>query len=60
MNKRNETKDPNKKIRTFTFLLSEDLFAKVKKEADENMRAVGPEIRYAIEQYYKGKEQKNG
>jgi hypothetical protein len=60
MNKRNETKDPNKKLKAFTFLLSEDLFAKVKKEADENMRAVGQEIRYAVDQYYKGKEQNNG
>ena len=55
----NETKDPNKKVMRFTFL-PEDLFAKVKKEADENMRAVGQEIRYAIAQYYKGKEQNNG
>ena len=60
MNKRNETKDPNKKLMPFTFLLAEDLFAKVKKGANENMRSVGQEIRYAIEQYYKGKEQKNG
>jgi len=56
MNKRNETKDPSKKLKTFTFLLPEDLFAKVKKEANENMRAVGQEIRYAIKQHYKGKE----
>jgi hypothetical protein len=40
-------------MRTFTFLLAETLFGRIKKSAKENQRAVGQEIRYALEQYYK-------
>ncbi len=41
-------------MKTFTFLLSEALFARISKSAKANQRAIGQEIRYALEQYYRG------
>ena len=43
-------------MKAFTFLLAEKLLERVKKSAKANERAVGQEIRYALEQYYKYKE----
>lgn len=43
-------------MKAFTFLLAEALFGRIKKSAKANERAVGQEIRYALEQYYKYKE----
>jgi hypothetical protein len=43
-------------MRTFTFLLAEKLLERIKNSAKANERAVGQEIRYALEQYYKYKE----
>jgi len=40
-------------MRTFTFLLTEKLLERIKNSAKANERAVGQEIRYALEQYYK-------
>ncbi|MGB4654431.1 MAG: Arc family DNA-binding protein [Bacteroidales bacterium] len=41
-------------MKAFTFLLAEELLERIKKSAEANERAVGQEIRYALEQYYRG------
>ena len=41
-------------MKAFTFLLAEKLLERIKKSAKVNQRAVGQEIRYALEQYYRG------
>lgn len=41
-------------MKTFTFLLAEKLLEKIKESAKSNQRAIGQEIRYALEQYYRG------
>jgi len=40
-------------MKAFTFLLAEKLLERIKKSAQENQRAIGQEIRYALEQYFK-------
>lgn len=40
-------------MKTFTFLLAEELLERIKESAKANQRAVGQEIRYALEQYFK-------
>lgn len=44
-------------MKAFTFLLAEALFARISKSAKANQRAIGQEIRYALEQYFKEEEQ---
>lgn len=40
-------------MKTFTFLLAEELLERIKESAQKNQRAIGQEIRYALEQYFK-------
>jgi len=40
-------------MKAFTFLLAEKLLERIKNSAQKNQRAIGQEIRYALEQYYK-------
>jgi len=40
-------------MKAFTFLLTEALFERIKESAKSNQRAIGQEIRYALEQYFK-------
>jgi len=40
-------------MKAFTFLLAEKLLERIKESAQENQRAIGQEIRYALEQYFK-------
>ena len=40
-------------VKAFTFLLAEELLQRIKESAKSNQRAVGQEIRYALEQYFK-------
>jgi len=47
-------------VKAFTFLLAEKLLERIKESAKANQRAVGAEIRYALEQYYRGKCKREG
>jgi hypothetical protein len=40
-------------VKAFTFLLAEKLLERIKESAQDNQRAIGQEIRYALEQYFK-------